>query len=525
MTRVPRGRYNIGAMTASSPPALQTLGITKAFPGVLANDRIDLSVAADAVHAIIGENGAGKSTLVNILFGRYAPDSGRILFSGREVHLSSPAQAIALGIGIVTQHSTLIPALTVLENIILGAEPAGHGVIRRTEAAQAIHEICDRLNIFLNPDALAVGLSLAATQKAEIVKALFRGAKMLILDEPTAALAPQEAENLFALIRELTRAGSTVLFITHKLSEVINHADHVTVLRGGRVVGDMPVAQTNADDLLNRMVGAANPRDLPPNNLQSLSSLSSLNPAIETRNVTVTGGRGRDAISGVSLSIAHGEIVGVAGVDGSGQRELAEAIIGLRPVRSGSIFLDGVDITKLSAGDRYARGLAYIPEDRHRDGLVMDFTVAQNLLLGRQRRREYGGGIFLDLRKVDDRARQAILSADIRVGGPGALVRTLSGGNQQRLIIARALDPRPTALIAMQPTRGLDVASTCAVYDRLREAAAAGAGVLFFSLDLDELLTISDRIAVMFEGRVAGILARAQATPESLGRLMLGNAS
>ncbi len=531
--------------------------ITKRFPGVIANQGVHLHVEAGAFHAVIGENGAGKSTLLNILYGRYRPDAGRIFLHGEEVTnaLRSPADAIRRGLGLVSQHYALIPALSLLENVILGAEPmTGLAVLNRRAAADRIEALARQLGLgALDLNARADRLTVAAQQKVEILKALYRGARILLLDEPTATLAPQEAEALFALLHTLVAGGATVVFVTHKLREVVTHSTRVSVLRAGRNAGDFVTAQTSEAELLASMIGTrgggASGRPLVPlsgedgdnfgGNLNAasldLSSASATftavkaftgngSPLLQIEGVTVLNARARPAVQNVSLDVKAGEIVGVAGVDGSGQRELAEAVAGLRRLETGRLFLAGRELTRASVRERQRQGVAYIPEDRHRAGMVLDFTVAENYLLGHERVREWGGGRTLNPNRMVARTAKMIQRYDVRGGSPDGLLpaRTLSGGNQQKVVIARAMASEPRLLIACQPTRGLDVEAARFVYDTLRQARAAGLGVLLFSLDLDEIFALADRIAVMFDGGVAGVLPRAQATSQNVGALMTG---
>ena len=517
--------------------------ITKRFPGIVANSGVGLRVKPGAFHAVIGENGAGKSTLLNILYGRYRPDEGRVFIADEEVtgKLRGPADAIRRGVGLVSQHYALIPALTVLENIVLGAEPtfAGFALDRRRAEAR-IAELAARLGLpDLDLNSRAERLSIAAQQKAEILKALYRDARILLLDEPTATLAPQEANSLFLLLKTLTATGATIVFVTHKLREVMQHSDAVTVLRAGRNAGDYATSQTNADELLHAMIGprsgalTATPLTgeapqlnltevAPPNYLAS--SYSSGGPLLQIEAVSVRNARRGDAVKNASIEMQCGEIIGIAGVDGSGQRELAEALVGLRRVENGKIFLGGTEITRQSVQARRELGIAYIPEDRHRVGMISDFSVAENYLLGRQREPAYGGGKIIRMPDVLAQTETMLRRGDVRAaeGGANLLAGSLSGGNQQKIVIARAMAGNPRLLVACQPTRGLDVEASRFVYKTLREARAAGLGVLLFSLDLDEIMELSDRIAVMFSGKIAGILPRSQATPEALGALMTG---
>ncbi len=533
-------------MPEASPaePIVRMENITKRFPGIVANSDVHLRVGSGAFHAIIGENGAGKSTLLNILYGRYRADAGRVFIAGEEVtdKLRGPSDAIRRGVGLVSQHYALIPALTVLENVILGAEPTLAGIaLNRRAAAARMEELAARLGLpDLDLNSRAERLSIAAQQKAEILKALYRNARILLLDEPTATLAPKEAEALFSLLKNLTANGATVVFVTHKLREVLQHSDAVTALRRGLNAGDFLTAQTSEQELLQAMIGTRSTplvslspltgeleapqafESAPPNYLPKAAQTGS--PLLQIEKVTVRNARRGEAVQNVSLEMGFGEIVGVAGVDGSGQRELSEALIGLRRVESGKLFLAGTEITRLSVQRRRELGIAYIPEDRHRVGMISDFSVAENYLLGHQREPAWGGGTILSMPDAIRQTEAMMRRGDVRAaeGGAGLPAGSLSGGNQQKIVIARAMQSGPRLLVACQPTRGLDVEASRFVYKTLRDARAAGLGVLLFSLDLDEVLELSDRVAVMFNGKIVGVLSRSQATPETVGALMTG---
>lgn len=523
-------------MNANAPSeyAIKMENVTKRFPGVIANQQVSLAVKSGAFHAVIGENGAGKSTLLNILYGRYQPDEGRVFLHGREVTqtLRSPADAIRNGVGLVSQHYALIPALTVLENVLLGAEETGFGgVLKRKRAIERIQELASQLQIgSLNVNQRADSLSIAAQQKVEILKALYRGANALLLDEPTAALAPQEAESLFALLKSLVDGGASVLFVTHKLREVMAHSRSVSALRAGRNAGDFLTSQTSEEELLHAMIGTrstapAQPREAsrklqtesPPETAEEI-------PLLHIKAAAVENSRGVKVVKSANLALRRGEIVGVAGVDGSGQRDLAEAILGLQPLSSGEIRLEGAEITRDSVSMRYEKGIAYIPEDRHRCGMILDFSVTENYALGRQREAEWGGGTLIHPPVMAARAADMIQQYDVRISELGAFIpaRNLSGGNQQKVVVARAMESSPKLLIACQPTRGLDVEAARFVYETLEKARKQGLGVLLFSLDIDEILRLSDRVAVMFNGEVATVLPASEATPQELGAWMTG---
>ena len=506
--------------------------ITKRFPGIVANDKVSLSVREGGFHAIIGENGAGKSTLLNVLYGLYRADEGRITLRGEDVTqaLHSPADAIKRGVGLVSQHYALIPALSVIENVMLGAEPLEMGGrLNRRVAAERIAKLATRLGLQdLQLNQRAERLSVAAQQKVEILKALFRDANLLLLDEPTATLAPQEADALFALLHSLVAEGATVVFVTHKLREVMAHSDAVTVLRGGRNAGEFRTADTSPDELLHCMIGdRASQVQAATDTVTSSSATPTL---LRITDLTVRNARHAVAVENAGLELRAGEILGIAGVDGSGQSELSEAIVGLRRVETGELRLTAKSgntlLNPLSVRQRQQLGIAYIPEDRHKAAMVMDFSIAENYLLGHENTPEWGGGIVLQTSRLFSRAMQMIRDYDVRVGSrdANAPVRSLSGGNQQKVVIARAIDSEPCLLVACQPTRGLDRGATVFVYDTLRQARARGLGILLFSLDLDEILELSDRIAVMFNGRIVGLLDRAEATPERIGALMTGAA-
>jgi general nucleoside transport system ATP-binding protein len=523
--------------------------ITKRFPGVVANKGVHLYVQPGTFHAVIGENGAGKSTLLNILYGRYKPDQGRVWIRGEEVtdSLHSPADAIRRGVGLVSQHYALIPALTLIENVMLGSEHAlPGGILNRKTAQEHALRLAEQLGLGALPfHVRADSLSVAAQQKVEILKALYRGAQILLLDEPTATLAPQEADALFALLQTLTARGATIIFVTHKLREVRQYSHAVTVLRAGRNVGDFVTAETDESLLLQRMIGTRsnspiNTRvDLAGNLTASASIYESAqspltapyvphppttSPLFQIENVTIMNSRKAAAVQNVSLDLRIGEILGIAGVDGSGQRELAEALIGTRSIKSGKIYLAGRELTSLNVRQRQKLGVASIPEDRHRNAMILDFDLGENFLLGHERRKEWGGGNVLSRQRILGLTTEMIRRYDVRAGSMGAptLARNLSGGNQQKVVVARAMESQPRLLIASQPTRGLDVNASEFVYRTLFAAKEKGLGVLLFSLDLDEVIRLSDRIAVMFNGRIVGILPKAEATPERIGALMTG---
>ncbi len=516
-------------------PAVEMRRITKSFPGVLANDGIDFAIDFGEVHALVGENGAGKSTLMSILYGMHHPDSGEIRLSGQSVEIRSPRDAIDHGIGMVHQQFMLVPAFTALENMILGAEPARLGRTDYRAANERASRIRDRFGLGVDLGVRVADLSVSAQQKTEILKSLYREVRILILDEPTSVLTPKESDSLFAMLRGMAESGMCVIVITHKLAEVIEHSDRVTVLRQGRQIASMETSRTTADDLARLMIGER--ITSPPSLGMELDSIPSradrdgvqLHPQrwgggrgmLSVSNLTVLGDKGLPAIDGVSFDVRAGEILGVAGVDGNGQRELAEALIGLRR-STGGIRLDGKDLARLPVRRRLDAGIAYIPEDPRRDALVDGYSIEENAILGAHRRRPFANWGMLDLSAARDNSIDLIERFDVKSSGPEMPAEFLSGGNQQKLVLGRALSGNPRLLIACQPTRGLDVGATGDVYSRLMEARSQGMGILLISYDLDEVLSLSDRVMVMFQGRIVGIVDRANADRETIGSMMLG---
>ncbi len=514
-------------MTTQTPHlAVKMANITRSFPGVVANSAVNLNVVSGTFHAVIGENGAGKSTLLNILFGKYLPDSGTIVINDEDVtgKLLRPADSIERGVGLVSQHYSLVPALSVLDNLMLGSESTP-GILSSRSAAERAKSFLKELGIAgIDLKARAGSLSVAAQQKVEIVKALYRDARILLLDEPTAALAPQEAEALFQLLAALKSRGSTIVFVTHKLREVLQNSDFVTVLRAGRNAGDYVTSKTSTDELLAAMLGSR--LALEPS-AGAAVVMSNTEPLAELRSLCVQNRRGIQAVRGVNLQMNRGEIVGIAGVDGSGQSELAEAVVGIMRTSGGRIHLADKDITGTSVAARLRNGIAYIPADRHKSALVPSFTIGETYLLGHESSAEWGGGVLINWKKAYAHALAMLKRYDVRGSSRGPLVRlsSLSGGNQQKVIAARALESGPRLIVACQPTRGLDVAATKFVHNALRQAAANGVGVLLFSLDLDEIFEMSHRIAVMYNGTISGVLTRQEATAANVGLLMTGGTS
>jgi ABC-type uncharacterized transport system ATPase subunit len=497
-------------------PLLELRGITKRFPGVLANDRVDFDLRRGEVHALLGENGAGKSTLMNILYGLYTPDEGQILLEGRPIELGSTKAAIEHGIGMVHQHFMLIPVMSVAENIVLAIEPRTNGVLLDYDAARKrVRELSERYGLAVNPDARVDRITVGQQQRVEILKALYRGAEVLILDEPTAVLTPQEASELFEILRSLKTQGKSIIFISHKLNEVLEIADRITTLRRGVVVGTVPAAGATEEGLARMMVGREVLLRVDKKPPQPGA------PLLQVENLTVIDDRGLEAVRDVSLEVRGGEIVGIAGVDANGQSELIDAIAGLRHVKAGRIVVDGEDITHAHAKEALDSGIGHIPEDRHRRGLVLPFTLAENLALSAYRKPPYSRLWFLNLRGIYSRARRLLKEFDVRGGGPSTPAFALSGGNQQKVVLAREIDGDPKVLIAAQPTRGLDVGAIEFVHRRLVEQRDAGRAVLLVSLELEEILSLSDRILVIYEGRMVGEFPPT-ATEEELGFAMTG---
>jgi len=495
---------------------LELRGITKRFGLLAANDGISLSVAPGQVHALLGENGAGKTTLMNVLYGLTQPDEGEILIDGKPARFGSPRDAIAAGIGMVHQHFMLVPVFTVAENVTLGIEEAGRaGLLDRRKARRDVADLSHRYGLDVNPDALVEELPVGIQQRVEIVKALVRQAKVLILDEPTAVLTPAETEELFRIIRQLKAGGTSVIFISHKLKEVQAIADTITVLRRGQVVGARTPPVTE-DDLAALMVGR---------NVQLRVSKDPATPGdvvLDVADLTVADSGGLP-VNGLSFQVRAGEILGVAGVQGNGQTELCEALMGLRPTAGGSVSVEGRDLTRASPRDRLRAGIAYVPEDRTDDGLVGPFSVAENLILDMYDRAPYSSGINLNLPAIRSNAAARIEEFDIRTGSGATAAGTLSGGNQQKVILAREVGREHKVLIASQPTRGLDVGSIEFVHKRIIAQRDHGVAVVIVSSELDEIYALADRIAVMYEGKITGFRDPDVSATE-LGRLMAGGA-
>jgi len=504
-------------LTESTPLAVELRGITKRFPGVVANKDIELRVARGEVHAIVGENGAGKSTLMKTLYGMHRPDEGQILVDGREVQLRSPNDAIAAGIGMVHQHFMLADNFTVLENIVLGSEPTKGGRLDRATARRRIAEISDSYSLGLEPDVLVEELGVGDRQRVEIAKVLYRGATILILDEPTAVLVPQEVDELFGNLAELKREGLTVIFISHKLDEVRKVADSITVIRRGTTVGTADPATTSARQLAEMMVGAELPTPA------TRDSTVRETPVLRISGLTVPGtGGGRAAVDDVTMTVREGEVVGIAGVEGNGQSELIDAVLGLRSPSAGTVVLGDEDITAWSTRQRREGGIGFIPEDRHRQGMLLEAPLWENRILGHQTRPPAVKGAFIDRKGARADTARIMAEYDVRAPGPDTPAVALSGGNQQKLIVGREMSAHPRVLVAAHPTRGVDVGAQSVIWELLKDARAEGLGIVLVSADLEELIGLSDTLHVMLRGRLVATVDPRQVTPEELGGYMTG---
>ncbi len=495
---------------------VEMTGIVKRFPGVLANDQVNFDVSAGEIHALLGENGAGKSTLMRILYGLYHQDEGQILINGEPVAIESPVDAIRHGIGMIHQHFMLVPTLTVAENVALGLSSSKGFVTDIDLVSKRVLELAEAYGLKVDPDALVWQLAVGQQQRVEIIKALYRGAALLILDEPTAVLTPQEVDEFFQILRQMAQEGHALIFISHKLHEVLSISDRITVLRDGRVVATVPTAETNKAALAALMVG----REVAVKSDRQGAALGEVSLSINA--IHADGDRGVPALNGVQLEVHSGEIVGLAGVSGNGQRELAEVIAGLREPTQGQILLKGKNITGLSASEILSQGVSYVPEERMRDGMIKEFTVAENLILRENNKQPYSRYGFLNNRAINGRSQELIEQFNVKTPSLETPVKNLSGGNIQKLILARELSRDPEVLIASQPTRGLDIGATSDVHRLLVEQRKQGIATLLISEDLDEILALSDRIAVIYEGEIMGIVDRQDATPESLGLMMAG---
>lgn len=495
---------------------IEMLGIRKEFPGIVANDNITLQVKKGEIHALLGENGAGKSTLMNVLFGLYQPEKGEIKVNGQQVKITDPNVANNLGIGMVHQHFMLVENFTVTENIILGSEPTKKGFINIKEAEQEVHNISEQYGLAVDPSAKIEDISVGMQQRVEILKTLYRGAEILIFDEPTAALTPQEIKELIEIMRLLVKEGKSIILITHKLKEIMEVCDQCTVIRKGKGIGTVKVSETNEDDLAAMMVGREVTFKVGKKKAQPKEDVLTI------KDLIVHDARGVPAVNGLNLDVKAGEIVGIAGVDGNGQTELIEAITGLRKVQSGSVKLKGNSITNLTPRKVTESGVAHIPQDRHKHGLVLDFSIGENMVLQTYYKEPFSKSGVLNYNEIFKKATSLIEEYDVRTPSEYTPARALSGGNQQKGIIGREIDRHPDLLIAAQPTRGLDVGAIEFIHSKLIEERDKGKAVLLISLELDEVMNVSDRIGVIYEGEIVSIVDPEQTSEQELGFLMAG---
>jgi ABC-type uncharacterized transport system ATPase subunit len=491
--------------------------ITKRFPGIIANDSINLKVKKGEIHALLGENGAGKSTLMNILFGLYQPDEGEIFINEQKVVIDGPNKAIELGIGMVHQHFKLVQTFTVTENIILGSEPRKNLNIDYVKAETEVEEISKRYGLDVDPKAVIEEISVGMQQRVEILKILYRGADILIFDEPTAVLTPQEIEELMEIMKNLVAEGKSIILITHKLREIMAIADRVTIIRRGKVIDTVNVSETTTDELAEKMVGRHVTFKVEKEKSKPGDTV------LKVEGVTVKGRGGVNALNKISFEVKAGEILGIAGVDGNGQSELIEALTGLRKITDGKVFIKGKEITNRSPREISESGLSHIPEDRHKRGLVLDFTLSENMVLETYFYPQFNKNGFLNYAAIDQHAKKLTEQFDVRTSSIYNTARSLSGGNQQKAIIAREYDKNPDLLIAAQPTRGLDVGAIEYIHKRLVELRDKGKAVLLISFELDEILNLSDRIAVIYEGQIVGEVLPEETNDRELGLMMAGS--
>ncbi|MBK8984997.1 MAG: ABC transporter ATP-binding protein [Chloroflexi bacterium] len=503
----------------SGLPRIESLamrGIVKKFPGVLANDHVDFDVKAGEIHALLGENGAGKSTLMKILYGLYQPEEGEILLNGRPIAIHSPTDSIAHGIGMIHQHFMLVENVTVAENVALGLKSSRGARLDLDVVSARIRDLAEKYGLQVDPQAIISKLAVGERQRVEIVKALYRGAALLVLDEPTAVLTPQEVDDLFLIFKQMAADGHALIFISHKLHEIFALTDRVSVLRDGRMIGTVNTADVTKADLANMMVGreVLLTRHRPP--------VAVGDARLRLENVSATNDDGKPVLKNVSFEIRSGEILGVAGVSGNGQRPLAEAIAGLQFVAHGQVLLEGQNVTNLSPAQMFNAGLSYIPEERMHDGVIKNFSVAENAILQDHIRPPFSKGIFLNFKEIANHAQELIESFNVKTPSRETLIKNLSGGNIQKLILARELARQPRVLIAAQPTRGVDIGATEYIHSQLLRQRAEGLATLLISEDLDEVKALSDRIMVLFGGEVMGIVDNDAVTVAQLGLMMAG---
>lgn len=510
-------QHTLGVFTLNN--VIEMNNIRKEFPGIVANDNITIQLRQGEIHALLGENGAGKSTLMNILFGLYQPDKGEIIVRGEKVNITDPNVANRLGIGMVHQHFMLVENFTVAENIILGSEPTKAGRIDIRKAEKEIRELSEKYGLSVDPKAKIEDISVGMQQRVEIIKTLYRGAEILIFDEPTAALTPQEIHELIQIMKSLVKEGKSIILITHKLKEIMSVCDRCTVIRRGVGIGTVEVKETNPDALAAMMVG----REV--NFKVDRKKAEPKHNVLEIKDLVVQDVRKVSVVNGLNLEVKSGEILGIAGVDGNGQTELIEAITSLRKINNGTITLNGKDLTKLKTRKVTEAGIGHIPQDRHKHGLVLDFSIAENIVLQTYYQEPYSKNKIINFPVVLEKSRNLIEEYDVRTPSEHTLARALSGGNQQKAIIAREVDRSPELLIAAQPTRGLDVGAIEFIHRKLIEERDKGRAVLLVSLELDEVLNVSDRIAVIYEGKIVAIVDPKETDEKELGLLMAGGKS
>jgi simple sugar transport system ATP-binding protein len=515
-TRQPTNQRFYSHMERAMTPVLEVRNITKRFPGVLANDKISFTLEPGEIHAFLGENGAGKSTLMNILYGLYAPDEGEILVHGKSVAIRGPNDAIRLGLGMVHQHFMLVPTLTVAENVTLGTEITNGLLLDARKANARVRELSQQYGLDVPPDAVVHDLPVGVQQRAEIIKTLYRGADILILDEPTAVLTPQEADDLFVVIESLRKQGKSIIFISHKLREVLAIADRITVLRRGRVVGTALPKESTEESLASMMVGRDVVLTVPKGESHPGADV------LVVEHLKVFDDRKSVAVDDLSLTVRAGEVLGIAGVQGNGQTELVEAITGLRPLVQGRVLVEGKDLTSAPPRDVIEAGVAHVPEDRHRHGLVLSYPIADNMVLSNYYHEPFAKGVVINEAAIVEQAEQLVEKFDVRTSSAVATASTLSGGNQQKVVIAREFSRPIKLLIAAQPTRGIDVGSIEFIHRGIIRQRDEGVAVLLVSAELDEILALADRIAVMFKGKIIATVPREQATREGIGLLMAG---
>ncbi|MGE7601729.1 ABC transporter ATP-binding protein [Peribacillus sp. NPDC097675] len=496
---------------------IEMLNIRKEFPGIVANDNVTLQVKKGEIHALLGENGAGKSTLMNVLFGLYQPEQGEIRVNGEPHKITSPNIANDLGIGMVHQHFMLVDPFTVTENIILGKEPSKAGKIDLKEASEEVRKLSEQYQLRVDPHAKIADISIGMQQRVEILKTLYRGAEILIFDEPTAVLTPQEIKELITIMKALVKEGKSIILITHKLKEIMEVCDRVTVIRKGQGIGTVTVSETNPNELASLMVG----REVLFKTEKTEGVPTDI--VLDVKGLEVKDARGVSAVKNLDLTVRAGEIVGIAGVDGNGQSELIEALAGLRKATAGSIQLNGKEIRNLKPRKITESGVGHIPEDRHKHGLVLDYSIGENIVLQTYYQQPLSKGGILNSKKIFEKARSLIKSYDVRTPSEYTPARALSGGNQQKAIIGREVDRNPDLLIAAQPTRGLDVGAIEFIHKRLIEQRDSGKAVLLISFELDEIMNVSDKIAVIYEGEIVAIVSPKETTEQELGLLMAGS--